>query len=135
MRKNEKGFTIIEVMMALMIVAVSIIPITTILPRVLSGNKETHYDNRTTFLGEKKMEEMKTKALTYFNWNYSISTPTAFSSPDDKFKYTVSDDYGLDIKQIVVTVWYDVNNNNTRDTGEQYVIFRTKITNRGKRIV
>jgi prepilin-type N-terminal cleavage/methylation domain-containing protein len=133
MRKNEKGFTIVEIMMALMIVAVSIIPITMILPRVLSGNTETHYVNRVTFLGESMMEVMKTRALTYFNWNYSVSTPRAFLSPDNEFRYTISDDYGLDIKQLVVTVWYDENNNNTRDANETYVVFRTQITNRGRR--
>jgi len=138
MIKNEKGFTLIELMLATVIVIISIIPITMILPRMLSENRMVERENRAVFLGQMKMEEMKTKALTYFNYDWPSrpgggATPTAFPSPDNEFKFTVAYVAGMDpnIKKITVTVWYDANNNNTADTGEEWIQLKTLITNRG----
>jgi len=133
MIKNEKGFTLIELMLATAILVISIIPITMMLPRMLTENRIVERENRAVFLGQLKMEETKTKALTYFNSDYSVTSATAFQSPDNKFKYTVADNYGLDIKDISVTVWYDANDDNTLDSDEERIQFKTKIANRGLR--
>jgi Tfp pilus assembly protein PilV len=132
MIKNEKGFTLIELMLATVIVIISIVPITMILPRMLTENRIVERENRAVFLGQLKMEEMKTKALTYFNWDYN-KTAIAFPPPHNIFKYSVTYVAGMDlnIREITVTVWYDANNNNTADTGEEWIQLKTLITNRG----
>jgi Tfp pilus assembly protein PilV len=134
MIKNEKGFTLIELLLATVIVIISIVPITMILPRMLSGNQSVERENRAEFLAQMKMEEMKTKALTAFDWNYNVTTATAFASPYNKFKYTIAyvDGGNVNIKKITVTVWYDANNNNTADVSEERIQFKTLIANRGE---
>jgi len=137
MIKNEKGFTLIELMLATVILVISIIPITMILPRMLTENRIVERENRAVFLGQKIMEETKTKALTYFNWDGYNKTAIAFSSPYNIFKYSVtyvSVAGNNNIKKITVTVWYDANNNNTADTGEEWIQLKTLITNRGKSV-
>jgi type II secretory pathway pseudopilin PulG len=144
MIKNKKGFTFIEILFATMIVTISIIPITMILPRMLSENRIVERENRAVFLGQMIMEEMKTSALTYFYWDGYNKTAVTFPPPYNIppyniFRYTVTyatpDGMDNNIRQITVTVWYDANNNNTLDTGEgeveEWIQLTTLITNRG----
>jgi len=151
MIKNEKGFTLIELMLATVIVVISIIPITMMLPRMLTENRMVERENRAVFLGQMKMEEVKTKALTYFNHDYSISTPlysatgyfisplnfdpTGYEPPDEMFYYKVEDDNVPNIKTIKVTVWYDSDNDaatdNAPNANEESIQFMTKVSNRG----
>ena len=130
MIKNKKGFTLIELMLASMILVISIIPMTMMLPRIFTDNTSIEHTNRAVFLAQLKMEEMKTKVLTYFNHNYSENV-TAFASPNNVFKYKITDNNDPNIKTITVEVWYDKINNNTVDTGEEYIKFITKVCNRG----
>jgi prepilin-type N-terminal cleavage/methylation domain-containing protein len=130
--KNRKGFTLVEIMLATVILVISIIPVTIMLPRIYTDNKSIALANRAVFLGQMKMEEVKTKALTFYNSNYSVSSATAFASPDNMFKYKVSDVYDTDIKTLIVTVWYDNNSNNVLDGTEESVQYKTKIANRGE---
>jgi prepilin-type N-terminal cleavage/methylation domain-containing protein len=138
MIKNEKGFTLIELMLATVILVISIIPITMILPRMLTENRIVERENRAVFLGQKIMEETKTKALTYFNWDGYNKTAIAFSSPYNIFKYSVTyaSVAGMDnnIRKITVTVWYDEIDNGAVDTGEEWIQLKTLITNRGESI-
>ena len=55
---------------------------------------------------------------------------TAFPAPDTMFKYTVTDSFTADIKDITVKVWYDENDNDNRDEGEQMVELETKVSRR-----
>jgi len=148
MIKNEKGFTLIELMLATVIVVISIIPITMMLPRMLTENRIVDRENRAVFLGQKIMEDMKIKALTYFKYDWPSmpppdgpggKIPTAFPPPYNIppyniFKYSVTYTAGTDpnIKKITVKVWYDANNNNIADTGEEWIQLKTLITNRGE---
>jgi type II secretory pathway pseudopilin PulG len=144
MIKNEKGFTLIELMLATVIVVISIIPITMMLPRMLTENRMVERENRAVFLGQMKMEEVKTKALTYFNHLYSETgyfisppnfDPTGYEPPDEMFYYKVEDDNDSNIKTIKVTVWYDSDNDaatdNAPDANEESIQFMTKVSNRG----
>jgi len=144
MIKNEKGFTLIELMLATVIVVISIIPITMMLPRMLTENRMVERENRAVFLGQMKMEEVKTKALTYFNHPYSATgyfisppnfDPTGYEPPDEMFYYKVEDDNDSNIKTIKVTVWYDSDSdaatNNAPDANEESIQFMTKVSNRG----
>ena len=133
MIKNRKGFTLIEIMIALVILVISIIPATMMLPRILRDNTSIALANRAVFLGQMKMEEVKTKALTFYiksSPGYNESA-TAFASPYNMFKFTVSDVYDNDIRTLIVTVWYDKIINNARDGSEEWVQYKTKIANRG----
>jgi prepilin-type N-terminal cleavage/methylation domain-containing protein len=133
---KKKGFTLIEILFAIMILTISIIPAMMLLPRIFKDNTTIALTNRAVFLGQMKMEQVKTKALTFYDSNYSVTGPLdpkyiAFVAPDDMYKYTVSDDLGPDIKTLIVTIWYDKNNNNARDGSEEWVEYKTKIANRG----
>ena len=132
MIKNRKGFTLIEIMLASVILVISIIPVTMMLPRIYKDNESIALANRAVFLGQMKMEEVKTKALTFYNSNNSVASATAFASPDNMYKFTVSDVYDTNIKTLIVTVWYDKNNNNAHDGSEEWVQYKTKIANRGE---
>jgi len=133
LNRNDRGFTLLELLFAIVILTITIVPLMLLLPQIMATNMNIEQTNRAGFLAQKKMEEMKTKSLTYFNWDYSESTATSFSSPDAEYMYTVADDYGLYVKQITVNVWHDEDNDGTADADEEQIELRTIVTNRGRK--
>jgi len=127
---DRNGFTILEILVAIAILSIALIPMIQIFPQVLIVNAQVEQEARSAFLSQQKMEEVKGKILSYFEPNYSVATPTAFPSPDATFKYTISDDGGAEIKVLTVRVWYDKNGNNVADPKEQLVEAKTKVAKR-----
>lgn len=133
-RLNEKGFTLIEVLLAIVILGIAIIPLMQIFPQASLIAANTKQETRIGFLAQQKLEQVKGQALAYFYGNYSESA-TAFPSPDSDFKYTVnyftaSGDDGNYVRAIKVTVWYDDNNNGIIDGSENMIELNTKVSRR-----
>lgn len=132
---TSKGFTLIEIVLAIFIMSLGIIAIMQVFPTTLMVSKDTEEMTRATFLAERKMEEVKGK-IRYendFANDYNESSPTAFPPPDENYKYTVidtEDEHPGEVKEIKVTVWHDSNNNNSWDEGENRIILDTKVAKR-----
>ncbi len=131
---NEGGFTLIEVLLAIVIMSIAIIPLMQIFPQASLIANDTQQETRISFLAQQKLEQVKSQALSYFYGNYTESA-TAFPSPDTVFKYTVdyftaSGDDGNQIRSIKVRVWYDGNNNGIVDGTENLIELYTKVSRR-----
>ncbi len=131
---NEGGFTIIEVLLAIVIMSIAIIPLMQLFPQASLIANDTQQETRISFLAQQKLEQVKSQALGYFYGNYTESA-TAFPSPDTDFKYTVdyftaSGDDGNQIRSIKVRVWYDGNNNGIVDGTENLIELYTKVSRR-----
>ncbi len=126
---NEVGFTLLEVLAAIVILSVVLIPLTEMLPRTLILDSQLERETRAAFLAQQKLEGVKCRAMYNFNPDYDESA-TAFPFPDSTFKYTVSDDQGSEIREISVTVWYDEDDDNTVDDDEESIELNTKIAKR-----
>jgi len=125
----ERGFTILEILFAIVILSIALIPLMKMLPEALILDAQMERETKVVFLAQRKMEEVKNKAIYDFSQDYAESA-TAFPSPDSTFKYTVSDDQGTGIKEITVNVWYDKNGNGSVDMDEEDIELNTKVAER-----
>ena len=125
----ENGFTLLEILLTIAILSTALIPLMELLPGTLLLDAQMERESKTAFLAQRKLEEVKGKAIYDFSQDYNESG-TAFSSPDSTFKYTVSDDQGAEIKEIAVNVWYDKDDDNMVDEGEEDIELNTKVARR-----
>ncbi|MFQ5951835.1 MAG: hypothetical protein ACE5JK_00295 [Candidatus Omnitrophota bacterium] len=133
--KNKKGLTYLELIAAIVIMALALVPIMRIMPEGMTATTRVERLTRATLLAQNKMDEvrsqiMSTNASYGFNKDYT-ETVTAFPAPDDDYKYTVADDQGANIKELNVTVWFDEDDDDSQDTDEQSVGLDTKVADRG----
>ena len=129
MHTDERGFTLLEILAAIVILSIALIPMMEMLPAALVLDSQLEQKTRVTFLAQRKLEEVKCKAIYDFSPDYSESA-TAFPSPDVSFKYVLTDDQGTEIKEISVVVWYDEDGNDTIDSDEESIELDTKVAKR-----
>lgn len=127
--KIGNGFTILEVLFTIIILSIVLIPMMKMLPDALILDARMESETKVAFLAQRKMEEVKSKAVYDFSQDYT-EFATAFPAPDSAFKYTVSDDQGSGIKEIAVVVWYDKDGDNSVDADEEDIELNTKIAER-----
>ncbi len=131
---DQKGFTLVEVLLALVVLSIAIIPLMQIFPQASLMSTNSQRETRIGFLAQQKLEQVKGQALSYFFGDYT-EPATAFPSPDSDFKYTVSyftasGDDGNQIRAIKIRVWYDDNNNGIVDGNENMIELSTKVSRR-----
>lgn len=127
---NKKGFTLIEVLAAIILIAVALIPIMTIVPQMIENSLNTEKLTKVIFLAEKMMEETKRDAINDYD-NFDGNASATKFDPSEDYKYKVSDDRGSGIRVIQIEVWHDEDGNNAADSGEQSITLNTKIADRG----
>lgn len=126
---KEHGFTLIEILISVIVLVIALVPLSGVITKSLGSNVDIEYINRTAFLAQLKMEEIKTLIFADYERDYS-ETAKAFLSPDNGFKYIIEDDGDPEFKQIKITVWYDRNGNNNPNSGEEKTELYTKISRR-----
>lgn len=127
--RQNKGFTLYEILLSSVILGVAIVPIMQVMPQALSTGAMVERLTKATFLAEKKMEETKNLAIYDFEVDYSVVV-APFAAPDEDFKYTIIDDANAEIKTLAVIAWYDADADDTLDDGENNVRFDTKVVER-----
>lgn len=132
-RKKENGFTLVEILVAVIVLAIALTPIIVSITGALEQNTEIEKKTRTAFLAQKKLEEIKVRTTANFKANYS-GTGT-FESPNIDFRYRVvyPDPFNplANIRSINIEVWYDQNRNGVFNAGEERTILYTKVAKRG----
>ena len=133
--ENKKGFTYLEILAALVILAVALIPIMRVMPEGMAATTRVERLTRGGLLAQSKADEVRSQILgtnpSYgFSKDYTESA-TAFPAPDSSYKYTVSDDNSANIKELNTTVWFDEDNDGVQDSDEENVSLDVKIADRG----
>ncbi|MFC1709093.1 prepilin-type N-terminal cleavage/methylation domain-containing protein [Candidatus Omnitrophota bacterium] len=85
-RNSSKGFTLVEVLIAMLILGIGLSLIYTIFPLGIRISREVQFLGRISFFAQKKIEELKTFNATIadssgqeasFNWTIKVSDHTA----------------------------------------------------------
>lgn len=130
---NRHGFTLIEVLASIVLIGGALVAIMTIVPQMIENSLGTERLTKVIFLAERKTEEVIGKVINNFDNDgagYDESA-TAFTNDGySAYKYTVDDDEASDIKEIEVEVWYNKDDNDTPDSGEESITLDTKLADR-----
>ena len=110
---NKKGLTLIEIIIAILIVGLAFYSIIKVFAAVMPQNFKTEDISRATFLANMVMEETTVKSFS----SISSVSQTSFSSPFAQYKYKVDVAYlsesdpsvtsvsTTDVKRVITSVW------------------------------
>lgn len=98
---DNKGFTLIEIMIAIAIIAIAIFGVMSVVVMVLKGNIHSNKVTTSTSLAQAKMEDIK-------NMDYSAISGTYTVYTDSYLEVTVKNDTpGTNMKTITVNVYWN----------------------------
>jgi prepilin-type N-terminal cleavage/methylation domain-containing protein len=124
--KLIRGFTFLEVLAALVILSVALIPIMLWVPTSIQTKLQTERKTIAIFLCQSKIEELHYKIIKNFGTDYDQASTSFYPPyPDFKdFRYMVTDNSaGTYLKTISVSVWHT-------ETPENATIFYTRVASR-----
>jgi prepilin-type N-terminal cleavage/methylation domain-containing protein len=137
MNNNEKGFTLVEVLLAVMLLGVALIPIMNLMPSMYSMNENMIIENKLTFFAQDKLEEVKSLVIADISVDRNESSQP-FPN-DSSYRYNVIDDGGtdidsptdgnVDIKMITIQAWYG-DSLSTYVGAEHKIELKTKVSYR-----
>lgn len=121
----KKGLTLLEVILAVLIMTLGLTPIVRLAPTILRSKANTEQITESAFLATRKIEEVRGRVLDNFGKEdgYGESN-VSFPSPHSSYKYTITDDLDPVIKTISVSAWH------VERTNDKLTLY-TKIANRG----
>ena len=105
--KLMRGFTFLEVLAALVILSVALIPIMAWVPTSIATKLKTERQTSASFLCQSKIEEVQLyyKLTNNFTVDYNPASGT-FNSPFQDYRYNVTVDSNTTLKTISVSVWH-----------------------------
>ncbi|MCK5450819.1 MAG: type II secretion system protein [Candidatus Omnitrophica bacterium] len=132
--RANKGFTLIEILASIAIISLGLVPILNILPEGMESMRKVERLTFDVFLAQYKIEEIRSQILgTDPSYGFAKAggyggsgTFTGYSN----YKYTVTDDNGIGIKELSVTVWFDDDGDGVLDSGEESIRLDTKVAER-----
>ena len=124
---RTKGFTFVEVLASILILAGTIVPIITCAADSLATSLEIERRVKSTLLAEGEMEKIKNVLRKSFETDF-----TAWSSSlgDNYLASRTSTDVSLTLKIIGVSVGYDADKNGSLGTDEIMVTLTTQYAER-----
>ena len=127
----RRGFTLIEVLGAIVLLSVAIVPVMALIRNTLIITQKQEWNLRCLYLAKQKMEE--TMELLRDDFSASITTSGNLGG---NYEYTVAltQNGGIStdaLKIITGTVWYDEDGDESIDSGEVNVVLSDKLANLG----
>lgn len=109
---GQKGFTLIEIMIAIFLLAVALLGLASVTTSVIKGNSFSQTLTTATTLARDKMEELKAATYTTATQGASMWTGTDYAAADGTVQTSSTGSYytrlwdapGTDTKTITVTV-------------------------------
>ena len=104
-KQNDKGFTLLEVLIAIVILSVGLLGMASLTVGIINGNRFSNDTTTATTLGQDKMEDIRRVGYA----SAASETKATMASPysDYKREVTVTDDSpATDMKTIAVTVYW-----------------------------
>jgi Tfp pilus assembly protein PilV len=127
-KSREKGFTFVEVLATVLLLAATSIPMITFAADSLSTSIEIERKVQSTLLAEVEMEKIKNVLRKAFDTDF---TAWPDSLGNNYFAIRTSTDVSSTLKIIQVSVGYDVNGNGSLGTDEIMVTLKTQYAERG----
>ncbi len=121
--KLKTGVSFLEVLAALIILSVALVPVMTWVPTSIQTKLKAERKTSAIFLAQGKMEELRSQIIGNFTQDRNTPQPVAFPNPYQNFSYLVSDDLNPDLKTISARVWHI-------EKPDDETILYTKITKR-----
>jgi prepilin-type N-terminal cleavage/methylation domain-containing protein len=104
--KLKSGFTLIELIAALAILTIALLPLLNWLPLTIQTQLKAEHKTKAIFLAQGKLEELRTAISNNFDQDYNVLNPLAFNPPYQNFRYSITDDLDTSLKTISVKAWY-----------------------------
>ena len=109
---GQKGFTLIEIMIAIFLLAVALLGLASVTTSVIKGNSFSQTLTTATTLAKDKMEDLKAATYTTDTQNASMWTGTDYAAADGTVQTSATGSYytrswsapGTATKTITVTV-------------------------------
>ena len=125
-RKSE-GFTLTEVIIASALLIIAIVPILKALTSAHVTSTIIEHRTRSLTLAQARLDEIRARSIYDYSSNY-IETSTSL---DGSYLCDVKDtSKGTDLREIEISVGYDINDNSTLDGDEIEVTLTTLIAKR-----
>jgi len=129
--KHRKAFTITEVVVASLLLAVAIVPILKALTSAHLSTTIIEYKTRSLTLAQAKLDEIKARSIyNYTNSGNPIGFEESGTSLDGSYLCNVTDDLGDPLKTITVSVGFDHNGDSTLAADEIEVTLVTYLARR-----
>jgi len=134
--KRLSGFTFIEIVAAIAILAVGILAVLTIFPVGIESSKKAAVRTKATLLGEMKMEELRATKTFGDLGNVAKTNFPAAEDPEQSYQYkvdvsaaTLKTDGSTDkLKKVVVSVFWPAKESD--ENKQQRMDFTTLVGNR-----
>lgn len=125
--RRSDGFTLTEVIVAITLLVLGIIPVLKALTGSYIASKRIDYKTNSLFLAQEKLDDIRVRSINSYSTDFSENNTTLGNS----YLCDVSDSsVGSDLRDIVVTVGYDVNGDNSLDPDEELISLKTMIARR-----
>ena len=107
-KERDNGFTLIEVLIAIVILSVGLLGMASLTVGVINGNKFSNDLTTATTLAQDKMEDVRRIRITGYS-NVVAETKGVCPSPDDEYKREVlvtDDSPATGMKTVIVKVYW-----------------------------
>jgi len=104
-KHNDKGFTLIEVLIAIVILSVGLLGMASLTVAIIQGNKFSNDLTTATTLAQDKMEDIRRLGYS----NVTAETKAACASPYSEYERKVevsADDPAAGMKTVTVTAYW-----------------------------
>lgn len=131
----ERGFTLVEVLVAMAIIGVAVVPLLTMLPGILTPAQVSDTDLQLSAAGVRKMEEL-TNRLRADITSVASGAQACTDLPGCRLVWTITTELSSgatgvgSLKTLSVTACVDANANSACDAVESQVRFDAKVTSR-----
>ena len=126
--KYEKGFTLVEVLVASMLLTVAMVPVLRALAASHTLSRRVEYKTQSLVHAKAKLDWIKAESIYNFDNDFTENSTLI----EGRYLVTVADDdiSNPDLRQITVYVGYDSDDDLTLDNDEVEVGLRTLIARR-----
>ena len=135
MRRIEHGFTLVEVLVAMAIIGVAVVPLLILLPGSLGPTQVSDADLRLGAAGVRKLEELTNRLRVDIN-SVGSGAETCSDLPTCRLEWTIATELSSGttgvgvLKTIALTACQDGDANSVCDAAENQIRFDAKVTSR-----
>ncbi len=105
-KDRENGFTLIEVLIAILILSVGLLGMASLTVAIINGNKFSNDLTTATTLAQDKMEDIRRQDYSDVTTETKVACPSPYGEYEKKVEVS-DDDPATDMKTVTVTVYWD----------------------------